>query len=48
VIANEMYAQSFRQLNYGQGSALAVLLFVGVIPIIWYNVRQLRLERTER
>jgi alpha-glucoside transport system permease protein len=48
VIANEMYAQSFRQLNYGQGSTLAVILFVGVIPIIWYNVRQLRLERTER
>ena len=48
VIANEMYAQSFRQLNYGQGSALAVILYVGVIPIIWYNVRQLRLERTER
>lgn len=48
VIANEMYSQSFRQLNYGQGSALAVILFVAVIPIIWYNVRQLRLERTER
>ena len=48
VIANEMYSQSFRQLNYGQGSALAVILFVGVIPIIWYNLRQLRLERTER
>lgn len=47
VIANEMYAQSFRQLNYGQGSALAVILFVAVIPIIWYNIRQLRLERTE-
>jgi len=48
VIANEMYAQSFRHLNYGQGSALAVILFLGVVPIIWYNVRQLRLERTER
>ena len=48
VIANEMYSQSFRQLNYGQGSALAVILFVAVVPIIWYNVRQLRLERTER
>lgn len=48
VVANEMYSQSFRQLNYGQGSALAVILFVAVIPIIWYNVRQLRLERTER
>ena len=48
VIANEMYAQSFRQLNYGHGSTLAVILFIGVVPIIWYNVRQLRLERTER
>ena len=48
VIANEMYSQAFRQLNYGQGSALAVLLFLGVVPIIWYNLRQLRLERTER
>jgi len=48
VIANEMYAQSFRQLNYGQGSSLAVILFLAVVPIIWYNVRQLRLEKTER
>lgn len=48
VIANEMYAQSFRQLNYGQGSTLAVVLFIAVIPIIWYNIRQLKLERTER
>ncbi len=48
VIANEMYSQSFRQMNYGQGSALAVILFIAVIPIIIYNIRQLRLERTER
>jgi alpha-glucoside transport system permease protein len=48
VIANEMYSQTFRSLNYGTGSALAVILFLGVVPIIWYNIRQLRLERTER
>lgn len=48
VIANEMYSQSFRQMNYGQGSALAIILFVAIIPIIIYNIRQLRLERTER
>ena len=48
VIANEMYTQTFRALNYGTGSALAVILFLGVLPIIWYNIRQLRLERTER
>ena len=48
VIANEMYSQSFRQMNYGTGSALAIILFIAIIPIIIYNVRQLRLERTER
>jgi alpha-glucoside transport system permease protein len=48
VIANEMYSQAFRQMNYGQGSALAMILFVAIVPIIIYNIRQLRLERTER
>jgi alpha-glucoside transport system permease protein len=48
VIANEMYSQSFRQMNYGQGSALAVILLVCVLPIIAYNIRQLRRERAER
>jgi alpha-glucoside transport system permease protein len=45
VIANEMYQQSFRALNYGTGSALAIILFIGVLPIIIYNVRQVRNER---
>ena len=48
VIANEMYSQTFRALNYGTGSALAIILFIGVVPIIWYNIRQLKLDRTER
>lgn len=44
VVANEFYVQSFRQSNEGLGAALAVLLFVLVIPIILYNVRQLRIS----
>lgn len=48
VVANEMFTQAFRQLNYGTGSTLAVLLLIAIIPLIWYNIRQLRLERTER
>jgi alpha-glucoside transport system permease protein len=48
VIANEMYAQAFVQFDVGRGSALAVVLFVGVIPLIVYNVMQLRKERTIR
>jgi alpha-glucoside transport system permease protein len=42
VVANEFYTQAFRQNNQGLASALAVLLFILVIPIIAYNVRQLR------
>lgn len=42
VIANEFYTQSFRQNNQGLGAALAVILFILVIPIVVYNVRQLR------
>jgi len=42
VIANEFYSQTFRADNQGLGSALAVLLFILVIPIIYYNVRQVR------
>ena len=42
VIANEFYSQSFRSDNQGLGSALAVLLFILVMPIVVYNIRQLR------
>jgi alpha-glucoside transport system permease protein len=42
VVANEFYSQSFRASNQGLGSALAVLLFILVVPIVVYNIRQLR------
>ena len=42
VVANEFYNQSFVIRNQGLGAALAVILFILVIPIIIYNVRQLR------
>ncbi len=42
VVALEFYNQSFRFFNEGLGSAFAVLLFVLVVPIVVYNVRQLR------
>lgn len=42
VIANEFYTQSFRIRDLGIGSALAVLLFILVVPIVVYNVRQMR------
>jgi alpha-glucoside transport system permease protein len=42
VIANEFYTQSFRIGDIGVGSALAVILFILVVPIVVYNVRQMR------
>ena len=42
VVANEFYSQTFRADNQGLGSALAVLLFLLVLPIVGYNIRQLR------
>ena len=43
VIANQMWITAFGQTNLGLGSALAVVLFVSVIPIMWLNIR--RIER---
>ncbi len=48
VIANEMYVQSFRNAQVGRGAALAVLIFLLVVPIVVYNVRQLNQTREIR
>jgi alpha-glucoside transport system permease protein len=42
VLAYEFYVQSFRSNNAGLGAALAVLIFILVLPIVIYNVRQMR------
>lgn len=42
VVANEFFTQSFSAGNQGLGAALAVLLFILVIPIIVYNIRHIR------
>jgi alpha-glucoside transport system permease protein len=45
VLANAVYAQ---KLEEGRASAFAVILFLLVLPIIIYNVRQMRLQREIR
>jgi alpha-glucoside transport system permease protein len=40
VIANQQYTQMFRAYDYGRGSAIAIVLLVAVIPVMWYNLRQ--------
>jgi alpha-glucoside transport system permease protein len=48
VLANEMYTQKFVFFDNGRGAALAVILFLAVLPLMIYNVRQLRKERDVR
>jgi alpha-glucoside transport system permease protein len=47
VIANRMYLEMYRFGNFGNGSALAVILFVAVIPAMVINIRNLRQHRRE-
>jgi len=48
VLANSMYDQSFTFGNNGIGSALAVMIFVLVIPVVVFNVRQMIRNREVR
>lgn len=45
VLANEMWQRAFTELNFGLGSALAVVIFLGVLPIIFLNIRRMQRER---
>lgn len=48
VLANQMYDQSFTYGNNGTGSALSVIIFLLVIPIVVYNVRQMLINKEVR
>lgn len=48
VIANEFYTQSFNNQNQGLGAALAVLMFVIIIPVIVFNIVQMRKSQDVR
>jgi alpha-glucoside transport system permease protein len=37
-----MFREMFVFRDFGQGSALAVILFLAVIPIMIYNIRRFR------
>lgn len=48
VLANEMYDWSFTFGDNGIGSAMAVVIFVLVIPLVIYNVRQMNKNKAVR
>lgn len=40
VIANNFYVQRFVSYQNGRGSAIAIVLLIAVVPVMWYNLRQ--------
>lgn len=48
VLANEMFSRIFVQYDQGKGSAIAVLLFILVTPILIFNIRSIRSERLNK
>lgn len=42
VIALDMYKTSFTGFRFGVGAAIAVLLFLLVIPVMWLNIKRFR------
>lgn len=46
VLANEMYSRTFVQYDQGKGSALGVVLFICVIPILIFNIRSIIKSRS--
>jgi alpha-glucoside transport system permease protein len=44
VIATKMWRDMFISLNFGRASALAVLLFLAIVPIMVLNIRRFRRE----
>jgi hypothetical protein len=48
VIATQFYQQSFINYNSGFGSAIAIVLLVAVIPVMIYNLRQMKEQETFR
>jgi alpha-glucoside transport system permease protein len=48
VISTQFVTQYFNFNDFGLGSALAVLLLIGVIPIMIFNIRQFRQQEATR
>jgi alpha-glucoside transport system permease protein len=44
VLANDMFNQAFNNFNIGTGAALAILILVSVLPVMYYNIRKMQKE----
>jgi alpha-glucoside transport system permease protein len=48
VIANQMYAEMFKFNQYGRASAIAVVLLVAIIPVMFFNIGRFRAQEAVR
>jgi len=44
VLANDMFNQAFNARNTGRGAALAMLIFISVMPVMVGNIRRMQKE----
>ncbi len=42
VLANAMWQRAFTELDFGRGAALAALIFLSVLPIMYINIRRIQ------
>ena len=47
VVANRMFLEIFQFFDDGAGAALATLLFVAVLPVMYMNLRNFRRQQVE-
>ncbi|MEX2135722.1 MAG: sugar ABC transporter permease [Chloroflexota bacterium] len=48
VIANQMYSEMFKFGQYGRASAIAVVLLLAIIPIMFFNIGRFRAQEAVR
>ncbi|MEO6207751.1 MAG: sugar ABC transporter permease [Candidatus Limnocylindrales bacterium] len=48
VIANQMYSEMFKFGQYGRASAIAVVLLVAIVPIMFFNIGRFRQQEAVR
>jgi alpha-glucoside transport system permease protein len=48
VLANRMYTELFRIGHFGQASAIAVVLFLAIVPVMIFNIRRFREQEAIR
>lgn len=48
VVANRMYKEMFQFRNFGRAGAVAVVLFLAILPLMLVNIRRFRRQEVER